>query len=423
MVKLAVFGGGWAGCAAAIGARKAGAEVELVERTDMLLGTGLVGGIMRNNGRFTVAEELKAMGANELIDLIDNNCLHKNIDFPGHKHSSLYNIAVIESEVRDLVHNMGIKTIFQMRGKEVSIKDKKIKNVLLDDGSKMEADVFIDASGTAGAIDNCTKYGNGCVMCIYRCPTFGGRISFLGNAGVKEYQGKKADGSVGAMSGSCKLIKESLAKDIQNKLSNAGVCIVPVPKDLQKKDALRLKVCQQYTDKEYQENIVLLDCGHAKMMTAYYPLSVLRNIPGFEKAIYADPLSAGVGNSMRLLSVVPRNNHMQVEGVENLFCAGEKAGLLVGHTEAICTGTLAGYNSVKQANGEKLLEISRDLAIGEGIAYSAEEIQKEDGLEKRFTFSGSVLFDRVLELGLYTTNKEEINSRVEKSGLLNIFKK
>ena len=62
MIRVVVVGGGWSGCAAAISARKAGADVTLLERTDMLLGTGLVGGIMRNNGRFTAAEEMNAMG-------------------------------------------------------------------------------------------------------------------------------------------------------------------------------------------------------------------------------------------------------------------------------------------------------------------------------------------------------------------------
>ncbi len=55
MSKVVIAGGGWAGCAAAIAARKAGAEVVLLERADTLLGTGQVGGIMRNNGRYTAA--------------------------------------------------------------------------------------------------------------------------------------------------------------------------------------------------------------------------------------------------------------------------------------------------------------------------------------------------------------------------------
>jgi len=42
-MKAIVIGGGWAGCAAAASAKKQGADVLLLERTDMLLGTGLVG--------------------------------------------------------------------------------------------------------------------------------------------------------------------------------------------------------------------------------------------------------------------------------------------------------------------------------------------------------------------------------------------
>lgn len=85
-MRVVIIGGGWAGCAAAITARKAGAEVILFEKTDMLLGLGNVGGIMRNNGRYTAAEELIALGAFELINLTDNLSRHKNIEFPGHKH-------------------------------------------------------------------------------------------------------------------------------------------------------------------------------------------------------------------------------------------------------------------------------------------------------------------------------------------------
>ena len=69
--KIVVIGGGWAGCAAALTAEKAGADVTLLERTDMLLGTGLVGGIFRNNGRYTAAEECIAMGAGDLFTVME----------------------------------------------------------------------------------------------------------------------------------------------------------------------------------------------------------------------------------------------------------------------------------------------------------------------------------------------------------------
>jgi len=99
MAKVVVIGGGWAGCAAALSAKKAGAEVVLLEKTDCLLGTGLVGGIMRNNGRFTAAEEMIALGGGDLFKLTDENSRHVSMEFPGHKHASLYDVALMEPMV------------------------------------------------------------------------------------------------------------------------------------------------------------------------------------------------------------------------------------------------------------------------------------------------------------------------------------
>ena len=89
MIKTIIVGGGWSGCAAAITAKKAGAEVHLYEKTDLLLGLGNVGGIMRNNGRWTASEELIELGAGDLIDIVDDTARHKDIEFPGHKHATL----------------------------------------------------------------------------------------------------------------------------------------------------------------------------------------------------------------------------------------------------------------------------------------------------------------------------------------------
>ena len=82
MTKVVIIGGGWAGCAAAVTAKKAGAEVVIIERTDLLLGLGNVGGIMRNNGRFTAAEEAILLGAGDLFNICDKVSRHVNVDFP-----------------------------------------------------------------------------------------------------------------------------------------------------------------------------------------------------------------------------------------------------------------------------------------------------------------------------------------------------
>ena len=42
------------------------------------------------------------------------------------------------------------------------------------------------------------------------------------------------------------------------------------------------------------------------------------------------------------MAITERDEYMKVKGVGNLFCAGEKAGPFIGHTEAIVTGSLAG---------------------------------------------------------------------------------
>jgi hypothetical protein len=419
-IRVGVVGGGWAGTAAAIAAAKLGAEVELCERTDMLLGTGLVGGIMRNNGRWTAAEEAIAMGGGDLFKLSDKVSRHSNIDFPGHKHASLYDVSKIEPAVRRLLEDYDVTMHFINRGKDVEMSNGKITKLIMDDGS-MDADAFVDATGSAGGMANCTKYGNGCVMCAYRCPTFGSRVSITGKSGVKEKMGKKADGTIGAMSGSCKLHKDSLAQDIVDKLDSTGVAVIPIPPELRKEGALAMKACQQYALREFAENIILLDTGHAKLMSPFYPIDILRKIPGFEDARFEDPYAGGVGNSMRYLALSPRTNTMQVEGVENLFCCGEKSGLLVGHTEAIITGTLAGHNAVRYAMGKELVEVPRELAIGEAIAWVKEQMETEEGMTKKYTFSGAVMLKHLEEKGMYITDKAEVANRVRQAGMENIF--
>lgn len=421
MPKVVIIGGGWAGTAAAAAAAKLGAAVELVERTDMLLGTGLVGGIMRNNGRWTATEEAIAMGGGDLFHIADQAARHQDVEFPGHKHASLYDVTKIEPAVRWLMDAYDVKMYFINRGKDVEMSGDRIVRIALDDGTVLAADAYVEATGSAGGMGNCSKYGNGCVMCVYRCPTFGGRISIAGKAGVKEKMGKKADGSIGAMSGSCKLVKESLAPDIVDKLNNTGVAIIPIPLELRKEGMLGIKACQQYATSVYAENLILLDTGQAKMMTPFFPLASLRMIPGFEEARYQDPYAGGVGNSMRCLALVSRNNAMQVEGVPNLFCAGEKAGLLVGHTEAIITGTLAGHNAVRYALGKELLEIPRELAVGEAIAWVGEQMERERGLSRRYTFAGAVLLQHLQENDLYLTERSEIVRRVKAAGMSDVF--
>ena len=424
-MRVFIAGGGWSGCGAAIQAAKMGAGTVLMERTDMLLGTGLVGGIMRNNGRYTATEELIAMGGTEIFKAIDNNYLHSEIGFPGHDHASLYNVATMEPIIRGLLQEHGVIIKTQARLTDVEMSGQTIKAVIFrekgeKENQRLAADVFIDTTGTAGPAANCNKYGNGCAMCVLRCHSFGGRVSLAAKAGVKEMIGRKGD-QTGAFSGSCKLLKESLDPSLLRTLNNEGVAVVPIPEKLKLTGKLSIKACQQYALPEFENNVVLLDTGHAKLMTPFYPIDELRLIPGFENARYEDPYSGGVGNSIRYMGMSPRNDALNVEGVENLYCGGEKAGLLVGHTEAICTGTVAGYNAVQMAKGGKQLALPEESVIGDAISFVRSQMKTEKGMGLKYTFSGSILFERMKEKQTYVTDKQLIRDRVTKAGLTEIF--
>jgi hypothetical protein len=83
---------------------------------------------------------------------------------------------------------------------------------------------------------------------------------------------------------------------------------------------------------------------------------------------------------------------------------------------------LAGANAVSYARGQKTVVLPRTLAIGDAIVYVREQMQTEVGLGYKFTFSGSVLFERMKKLGLYTTDIAHIRNRVQIAGLTNVFK-
>lgn len=424
-MKIVVIGGGWAGCAAAVSAAKQGADVLLLERSDMLLGTGLVGGIFRNNGRFTAAEEMIAMGGGEMFAAMDRCALHTGVEFPGHSHASLYNVAAIEPAVRRVLAEAGVRVLHRVRITDVEMDGRRIAAVSThksEGARRFAADVFIETTGTAGVPNICNSYGNGCAMCVLRCHTFGNRVSIAGRAGVTEMNGRK-HGRTGAMSGSCKLHKESLSASIRAELERTGVAVVPIPgKDKESgDDKLTYKACQQYALQEFSDNVVLLDTGHAKLMSPFIPLDELRAVPGFENARYEDPYAGGIGNSVRYLAMSPRNDALQVDGLDNLFCAGEKAGLLVGHTEVVSTGVLAGYNAARLAQGEPLLVLPDSLAVGDAIRHVREQMQTEAGLGLKFTFSGSVYFERMKERGTYTTDVAAIRARVAAAGLTDVF--
>jgi len=424
--KIVVVGGGWAGCGAAISAAKAGADVVLLERTDLLLGTGLAGGYLRNNGRYTAAEEAIALGAGELFHCMDQTATNgrRDVEMPHHKHGTVYNVFEIEPLVRNAVLDAGVETLFQHRFTDVTMDGDRIVSVTCANGAVVEGDAFVDCTGTAGSQSKCTANGSGCACCVLRCPTFGSRVGVAGKAGVRERSVKRPDGKRGAYSGACEIPKETVDPALRALLEQNSSLVVPLPEELVNTAKLTVKACQQYAAKEFAQNLVILDNGYFKLITPFFPLEKLRRVPGFEKARYEDPYSGGVGNSIRYLAIADVDTALQAAGVTNLFCGGEKSGTYVGHTEAICTGTLAGHNAVRRARGMGLFTLPEETAIGGAIALAIRTMAEEgEDLDARFTFAGESVFQWMKDSGLYSTDNAAIKERIASLGLTGYFER
>lgn len=234
----------------------------------------------------------------------------------------------------------------------------------------------------------------------------------------------------GAFSGSCKLEKRTLSPKLQKKLKQDGFAVIPLPPELVHREKLDQKVCQQYALDPFAENIILIDTGHAKLMTSYFNLEELRRVDGLENARFVDPYAGGKGNSMRYMAVGLRDDTMRARGIENLFLGGEKSGFFVGHTEAITTGSLAGYNAGRMVAGadagtdaeQPLLRLPRTLAVGDIIAFANEMLETPESFQKRLTFAGGLYFQRMQEQKLYSTERRLIQKRVSAAGLADVYK-
>ncbi len=423
MSKTVVVGGGFAGCAAAAAMARAGASVTLLERMEILGGLGLLAG-QSNHKQFPVREELRLMGAYDMFQVLDNCTLHESVKMPLPKPegrtTTIYDVTRLDTELMKHLEGIGVEVRLMSRVKDIKVEGRKIQSVILDDGQEIQGDAFVDATGSAGGIRNCQTYGNGCVMCILRCPAFGDRVSIAAKAGVKELMGKRRDGSIGPMSAAYALVKESLANDLREELERTGYVCIPVPQELVNYKRTENITASGNIDPGFAENVVLVDNGYAKRVAAgYTPLHELRRIPGLERARYADPYAGTIGNAIRFMAITPRDSALNVPGVENLFVASEKVGVssIAG---TIVTGVVAGHNAARRAAHMDLLTLPRTTIVGDFLAYVNERWDKE-GLTTRFNTHGGPYLRRAREIGLYTEDKGVIRSRIETSGLTNVF--
>lgn len=76
--------------------------------------------------------------------------------------------------IRETLLEKGVTIKLMARATDVVMENsKRIKGIVLADDTIEYGDVFIETTGSTGPMGNCLRYGNGCAMCILRCPSFG----------------------------------------------------------------------------------------------------------------------------------------------------------------------------------------------------------------------------------------------------------
>ena len=89
--------------------------------------------------------------------------------------------------------------------------------------------------------------------------------------------------------------------------------------------------------------------------------------------------------------------------------------------EAICTGSLVGHNAIRLMIGMSLLILAASIAVGDLIGYANEKAETRECRMNIYTFAGAGYLKRMEELDLYTIDINEINTRMKKVNLDNIF--
>lgn len=459
MTKIVVIGGGSAGIAAAVGARKAGAsEVVLLEKQDQLLGIGRIAGSMDVGGRYPLHLEIVEMGAGEVNETLDAVSL-PNMDnyrashYPWHslpgseemtKHSWIYNLLTAEPALRKLLKRWGVEIRWRTRVVDVEKEGQRITRVkvMVDrhNADWVEGDVFIDTTGSAGGVKDCTRNVGGCSMCPWMaCPTFGDRVDICGKAGGTTWPMRQKDGTPGVKYNGIYLYKGSLSKELQDQLAHSHQIFVPfrgvIDWDTDPEWSWATRGQDGNDGKGHPADAetswrVSPDTGRFRLLDrgifaggagpSPIKLELLREIPGFENVVAAGPVGGmslwSLGHDLAFC-----DNTMRVPPLENLFTAGSKAHI-VDIQPCINSGILAGFNAVRSAVGKELVELPRTTVTGDIIAFTQEFLQNSDHGPTTFVsaHAGHYL-KRLKDVGFFPDNEEKARKRVADAGLTNYF--
>ncbi len=425
-MKVIVVGGGPAGFSAATVAKKAGADVTVIERTDMLGGLGLVAGLALSNFAYIPLTEARALGGAELYDVFDSIMTYRDIEgTPQGGSTSLYNVTKLDSTIQKALRAKGIEFMLCKRVVDIQMSGDSVEAVVCKDGTKIKGDVFVDTTGATQGIEACERLARGCVGCILRCPTFGNTGGIVEKK-VKTVSALNDYGKPTTIGTSVMIAMESLSPEIQKRLREKGYVAIPVPKDIEPDMDRFRRAASTHSGVADMEglkvNLLLHDIGgFAKVVGSASPMYArsLRSFPGLEDAMIIHPAAGARGHLAFHVAMAYRDNSLKVDGFDNVFCAGTKCGPQHSLIDAVITGDLAGHNAVRYSLGKNCLELPKTLALGAYIDHVGKMMRTEEGLKNRY---GVKVLELLKALNVYREDKEEIVKEVEKAGLLGVYK-
>ena len=427
-MRVVVVGGGASGFSAARVAKATGtAEVVLIERMDTLGGFALVAGIgLCGAGAFAVLAEAKALGGAGLYtDVLFPIATHAELDMPGFDRAMLYNVTKLDAGMRRVLAEDGVDLHTEARVVRTEKNGRRVEAVELADGTRIEGDVFVDATGSVSGLPGCTELGVGCVECVLRCLPFGDPRGLVDDD-VALIQSLDGDGNPGVTGTSYLVPIASLSTELQAQVADRGYAYITVPPGVRPDDSRGRKAGSNamaiMSQAVVRENILLADIGGYVKATANAApryAGTLRDIPGLEDAVIAMPLAGHRGHAVEGLTMVPRDDAQRVHGFDNLLCAGIKASHALFLLDVTCSGDFAGYNAARMAAGLVPVELPPSLAIGAFIKHVNTLTASPEGLRQSPQADAKTLE----KLGVYRATEEEAAAHVAGLGLDDLYRR
>lgn len=426
-MRIVVVGGGVAGCSAALVAKQVGGgEVVLLERTDMLGGLANVAGIgLCGSGAFLILEEQRVLGGASLYnEVLLPLATWSELTMPGFDRAMLYNVTRLDGRLQRVLRERGVEIRCESHVTGVRRQDYRITSVKLANGDEVTGCVFVDATGSTQGLRGCRENGYGCVECILRCPHFGNTGGLVDNE-ITTISTRNAWGTNGVLGTSLLLPIASLSDELQVQIKDKGFTYLKVPAGIAP-DMKRARLAGSHgmaimSQAEVKENLLLPDVGGYVKATANASpryASQLRKLPGLEECLIAQPLEGRKGHLVYGLGMLPTGATQQVQGYENLLCAGTKSSHALFIMDVVLSGDLAGLNAARMIHGRPCLELPNSLMTGAFLAYSRESKSTPEGLASIPQGDRATLG----RLGVLRQNSSEIREAVDKVDLADVYR-